>query len=120
MEAKLDIYALPQFEKMAKKIWPHESIQDICREVAESFYKSIPLGKGLYKLRISVAGKGKRGGARVVFLSITKVREILLLTAFKKSEKENLTKKQLDELAEIGKDVLKDGDWKWTKKFSSQ
>lgn len=119
MKAELDIYALPEFEKVAKKIWPHQPVASICRDIAQNFYKAIPLGKGLYKLRLPIEGKGKSGGARIIFLAITKDREILLLTAFKKAEKENLTKKQLDELAEIGKAILEDGDWKWTKKFSS-
>lgn len=119
MEAELDIYPLPEFEKVAKKIWPHKPVASLCRDIAKNFYKAIPLGKGLYKLRLPIEGKGKSGGARIIFLAITKDREILLLTAFKKADKENLTKKQLDELAEIGKAILEDGDWKWIKKFSS-
>ena len=112
MDATLKIYALPEFEKTAKKIWPKKPMAAIFREIAKSFYTAVPLGKGLYKLRLSVDGKGKSGGARVIFLSITKDREILLLTAFKKAEKENLTKRQLKTLEKIGQSVLEHGDWK--------
>tara|TARA_Y100001001_G_scaffold163199_1_gene191624 strand:- start:1222 stop:1560 length:339 start_codon:yes stop_codon:yes gene_type:complete len=111
MKAQLEIYALPEFEKTAKKIWPKKPLIAINREIAQNFYKAIPLGKGLYKLRLPIEGKGKSGGARVIFLTITKDREILLLTAFKKAEKENLTKKQLNELAELGKEILENGEW---------
>lgn len=112
MEAELEIYALPEFEKLARKIWREKPMVAICRDVAKNFYLSTPLGRGLYKLRLPIAGKGKSGGARVIYLSITKDREILLLTAFKKADKENLTATQLKELGQLGESILEKGNWR--------
>jgi len=115
MEAEVDfkIISTPEFTHAAQKIWPQKPIAAICREVAKSFYLATPLGKGLYKLRMATGQKGKRGGARIIFLCITKQQEILLLTAFTKARIENLSKSQLSELETLGKNVLTKGDWKY-------
>jgi len=57
----------------------------------------IPLGNGIFKIRLAIASKnkGKSGGARV--LSFVKVEEtsVLLFSIFDKSEKENLSEKEI-------------------------
>ena len=63
----------------------------------------VDLGKSLRKVRMPIAskGKGKSGGARVITytLILTKMdTEIKLLTIYDKSERENLTNKELLEL----------------------
>jgi mRNA-degrading endonuclease RelE of RelBE toxin-antitoxin system len=59
-----------------------------------------PLGKNCYKIRLSIAskGKGKSGGARVVTNIFVADKTVYLLTIYDKSEKENLTDKELNEL----------------------
>lgn len=50
--------------------------------------------RGVRKARIAMAGRGKRGGARVVYY-IAPVAEILfLLTAYPKNEQDDLTAEQ--------------------------
>ncbi len=57
-----------------------------------------PIGNGFYKIRISIAskGKGKRGGARVItYVKI--INEIVTLaTIYDKSEKEDIEEKELN------------------------
>ena len=58
------------------------------------------LGNGLHKVRMSIAskGKGKRGGARVITLIATlskEEKEIGLHFIYDKSERENITDKEL-------------------------
>lgn len=59
-----------------------------------------PLGNNCYKIRISIAskGKGKSGGARVITYVVVKDKEVYLLTIYDKSERENITDKELNEL----------------------
>ena len=48
------------------------------------------LGGGVRKVRIALAGRGKSGGARVVFLFAGDDIPVFLLTVFAKNEKTNL------------------------------
>ena len=57
---------------------------------------------GFRKFRYAgVQGKGKSGGMRVIHLFIAKDGEVHLIDIFEKSEKENLTKAERNELAKI-------------------
>ena len=46
-------------------------------------------------------GKGKSGGSRVIACVKIKVNSVYLLSIYDKSEKENLTEKQLDNLLKL-------------------
>ena len=65
----------------------------------------IPGGGGLRKLRWSASGKGKSGGVRVIYYVYARDQKIYLLYTYKKSEQEDLTRKQL----RILKEYIKDG-----------
>lgn len=54
---------------------------------------------GFRKVRVGRSGMGKRGGARVIYILRNEAFPIFLVTAFAKNEKENLTKKERNELA---------------------
>jgi len=51
----------------------------------------IPGSGGLRKLRWAVAGRGKRGGARVIYFWHVRSATLLMLFAFAKNEREDLT-----------------------------
>jgi hypothetical protein len=51
----------------------------------------IPGGNGIRKVRIGFGGRGKRGGARVIYLFGGDDVPVFLLTAFAKNEKSDLT-----------------------------
>lgn len=55
------------------------------------------LGNNCYKIRLSIAskGKGKSGGARVITCVQIVQSSVYLLTIFDKSEKENISDKEL-------------------------
>jgi len=59
-----------------------------------------PIGKDCYKIRLSIASKrkGKSGGARIITHIAIAYTTIFLLSIFDKSEKENLTDKEIKEL----------------------
>lgn len=60
----------------------------------------VHLGNDCYKIRIAIAskGKGKSGGARVITCILIRDQKVFLLTIYDKSEKENISDKELIEL----------------------
>ncbi len=50
------------------------------------------------RLAITAKGKGKSGGARIITCVIKVEEPIFLVTAYDKSEKENVTDKELKEM----------------------
>jgi hypothetical protein len=54
--------------------------------------KIIPETAGVRKLRWALAGRGKRGGARVIYYYHSPRLPVFLLAAYAKSEKANLSK----------------------------
>jgi hypothetical protein len=56
---------------------------------------------GLRKYRARLTGKGKRGGARIIYYWHKKRNQIFMLMVFAKNEQDNLTKAQLDKLRKI-------------------
>jgi hypothetical protein len=65
-------------------------------------------GSGLRKIRCSAQGRGKRGGARVIYYWHAPKDRIYLIYGYVKSEREDLTPQQVTKLAELMKE-FKDG-----------
>ncbi len=65
----------------------------------------IPGGSGLRKLRWSAQGRGKRGGARVIYYRHVPGERIYLIYAYAKSAQANLTREQVKALATLMKDI---------------
>lgn len=56
---------------------------------------------GLRKFRWAVKGHGKSGGARVIYYWAVAANTILMLDAYSKGRKEDLTKDELKELRQV-------------------
>jgi mRNA-degrading endonuclease RelE of RelBE toxin-antitoxin system len=100
-----NIIAIPTFKKelkrMAKKY--HSLKSDLAllfESLEENPTQGTHLGKNCYKIRVSIAskGKGKSGGARVITNFIISENTIYLLSIYDKSDKETLTNKELEDL----------------------
>jgi len=63
----------------------------------------IPRSGGLRKIRVGVAGRGKRGGARVIYYWVTARSQIYLLLAYAKNAQEDLSEQQLRTLRALVK-----------------
>jgi hypothetical protein len=65
----------------------------------------VPGSGGVRKLRWSMAGKGKRGGVRVIYFFKKRDDEIWMLTIYGKSQVENIPAHILRQIAEEIKDA---------------
>ncbi|PSL29556.1 type II toxin-antitoxin system RelE/ParE family toxin [Dyadobacter jiangsuensis] len=95
----------PEFDSRLKSLlkkYPSLSVEfrELVLSLAENPRNGISLGKGCYKKRLSIAskGKGKSGGARVIYYVHVSETTIYLLTIFDKSERESLSPIELKEL----------------------
>jgi mRNA-degrading endonuclease RelE of RelBE toxin-antitoxin system len=93
------------FEKQAKRLIKRYSslkveILNLVQELKENPEQVTPIGKNCYKIRIAIASKGKvkSGGARIIANIVVTEATVYLLSIYDKSEKANLTNKELYEL----------------------
>ena len=73
---------------------------ELIQSLKDSPLQGFCLGNNCYKIRLAIKskGKGKSGGARVITNIIVSEATVYLLTIYDKSEKVNLTNKELKEL----------------------
>jgi hypothetical protein len=67
----------------------------------------IPGGGGLRKLRWAGSGRGKRGGARVIYRWFPERARLLMLFVFLKNERDDLSAQQLKRLRLVAESELK-------------
>jgi len=63
---------------------------------------------GIRKIRWGASGRGKRGGARVIYYWATQHDQIFMLYAYAKNERDDLTKDQLSVLRTVVSAEFKD------------
>ncbi|MDR1602006.1 MAG: type II toxin-antitoxin system RelE/ParE family toxin [Tannerella sp.] len=95
------------FERQVKRrIKKHASLKNeleqLAQKLAEEPQSGIPLGNNWFKIRISISskGKGKSGGGRIITHFAIRESVVYLLSIYDKSEKEDLTNKELTEQLE--------------------
>ena len=100
-----DISAIPNFKRELKKLAKKfPSLKDDFARLIESLQKKpeqgTALGNNCYKIRMAITskGKGKSGGSRVItYVRVTETT-VYLLSIYDKSDKENISDKELKEL----------------------
>jgi len=99
------ILTIPPFDKQLKRLSKkYPSIKSDIIELAEQLNKNPKIGTSLgnncYKIRLNIKSKdkGKSGGARVITNFVVNADSIYLLSVYDKSDKDNLTDKELKEL----------------------
>ncbi len=100
-----NIIATPRFKKEIKKLLKkYSSLEKEYLQLVDSLEQNpklgVPMGKGCYKIRVSIAskGKGKSGGARVITHLVVLKKEVYLLTIYDKSKQEAISDKELLEV----------------------
>jgi len=103
-----NVKSIEIFERQAKKLskkYPSlkSELLALVKELKAKTDEGIAISKSCYKIRLSIKskGKGKSGGARVITYFVVANDTVFLLSIYDKSEKENLTDKELEELLEF-------------------
>ena len=75
-------------------------IGDLISSLEENAIQGVLIRPNCYKIRLAIAskGRGKSGGGRVITCVFVEDEEVYLLTIFDKSDRENITDRELDEL----------------------
>lgn len=94
---------LPIFIRCAAELFSDEDISELQNTLLEnpSAGDLIPGGRGLRKLRVPLPGRGKRGGARVIYYYWSSKERCYLIYAYAKNVSTNLTPDQLRRLADV-------------------
>ncbi len=74
--------------------------EELISEIEQNPFVGTAIRKGCYKIRISISskGKGKSGGARVITYVYVEGKTVYLLSILFKSEKENISEKELKKI----------------------
>jgi mRNA-degrading endonuclease RelE of RelBE toxin-antitoxin system len=104
-DAFMEFVRFATFDKSAARIFSESDILEIELALAIDPLAGdlIPGARGLRKLRRPLAGRGKRGGARVIYYFVTAQNTVLLLHAYAKNRASDLPKAFLHELADVVK-----------------
>jgi hypothetical protein len=94
---------LPIFSRCANELFSDDDMRELQVILLEnpSAGDLIPGGRGLRKLRVPLPGRGKRGGARVIYYHRVSHEQCYLVYAYAKNVAADLTKDQLRRLADV-------------------
>ena len=88
----LTVVELPTFQRQAADIWSEAERHAFIDWIAANPLAGdvIPGADGARKVRWAVQGRGKRGGARVIYFNITEDGLLVLVAVYTKAERENI------------------------------
>nr|WP_315199818.1 type II toxin-antitoxin system RelE/ParE family toxin [uncultured Flavobacterium sp.] len=108
-----NVKTISVFEKQTKRLFKkYPSLKteliELIQELKENPKQGKGIGKNCYKIRISIAskGKGKSGGARIITHIVISKETVYLLSIYDKSDQETLSQNELDELLKYVSDDL--------------
>lgn len=100
-----NVKSIDVFEKQAKRLirkFPSLKFEllELVQKLKETPEMGVHIGNNCYKIRISIAskGKGKRGGARVITNFVISETTVYLLSIYDKSERDTISEKEISEL----------------------
>ena len=103
-----NVISIAVFERQAKRlIRKYPSLKGeilyLIEKLKEEPEQGIALGNHCFKIRIAIAskGKGRSGGGRVITNIIITEKTVYLLFIYDKSERENLSARELNELLQF-------------------
>ena len=103
-----NIIITPAFEREVKPLFKkHKSLKSDLTSLFSSLEinpkQGKPLGKDCYKIRMAISDKrkGKSGGARIITCVRVTAEKIYLISIYDKSEKEDISDKELNELLKL-------------------
>lgn len=100
----------PTFIAAVAKIFKEAEVQEIINEVAKDPYcGDLMKGTGGFrKFRVARGGKGKSGGARVIYIYKNEHFPVFLITVFPKNAKDNLSKAERNKLKKRADSIFRE------------
>ena len=99
------VIATNNFQREAKKLFKkyrtlRRELEALGEELVNNPTAGTFLGNDLYKVRLSIAskGKGKSGGARIITCVRIVQQKVYLISIYDKSQLENLSKQHIEQL----------------------
>ena len=88
----------PTFQKQVAKVWTEAELLEFIAWIAANPTAGdvIPGADGARKVRWAVQGKGKRGGARVVYFNLSDDELVLLVAVYAKADKTNILPNEIE------------------------
>ncbi|MBS7350488.1 MAG: DNA-binding protein [Comamonas sp.] len=88
----LTVIEHPTFQRQAASIWSTAELHAFIDWIAANPLAGevIPGAQGARKVRWAVQGRGKRGGARVIYFNYTEQGTLELFAIYTKAERENM------------------------------
>ena len=101
---------LPIFIRCAAGLFSDEDLAELQNTLLENPAAGdlIPGVRGLRKLRVPLPGRGKRGGARVIYYHWVSKEQCYLIYAYAKNVTANLSPDQLRRLADVMQAEMRD------------
>ncbi|TCD04380.1 hypothetical protein EZ449_17220 [Pedobacter frigidisoli] len=100
-----NVKTISSFEKQTKRLFKKyaslkKELLELVKNIRIDPEIGTPIGKNCYKIRIAIAskGKGKSGGARIITNFVISDSTVYLLSIYDKSEKDNISDRELIEL----------------------
>ena len=94
----LTVIETPTFQKQVAKVWTEAERLEFIAWIAANPTAGdvIPGADGARKVRWAVQGKGKRGGARVVYFNLSEAELVLLVAVYAKADKTNILPNEIE------------------------
>ena len=89
----VSVVELPTFSRTVGKVWSEQELAEFTDFIALNPLAGalVPGTGGVRKMRWAAKGKGKRGGARVIYFFFTEEHPVFLVSIYAKSDRENIT-----------------------------
>jgi mRNA-degrading endonuclease RelE of RelBE toxin-antitoxin system len=111
MGDRIEVIPLPGYDRHARKLFtPVERIKAEI-EIAENpeAWPVIPGSGGARKARVARGGKGKSGGARIIYYVVVRGDMLYLIDVYAKGKKEDLSNAQRNEIRELIEELEAEG-----------
>jgi hypothetical protein len=97
----------PTFTRQITELLTDDEYKDLQNSLAANPCQGavIPGLGGLRKVRVALPGRGKRGGARIIYLVMLKVETLFMLYAYSKGDIADMTSDQKKQVRRIVEEI---------------
>lgn len=107
---KLTFIEFPAFTRRFLEVGDDELLRKLQNELMQQPDKGdvIQGTGGFHKVRLAISGRGKSGGARVIYLRVPEAEAIVFVTLYTKAEKSDLSPSEKTTLRTISAQIKKE------------